>query len=94
MSKGGNTRSSKIFFLVSVAFNSVDNYICREGKLAEGRTASFNLVGAGNCFVFLVTDIINFNETSGLTIYCIYSSTFPPAFSTTNTDSRVLFLLF
>ena len=68
---------SSIFFLVSVAFSSVDNYICREGKLAEGRTASFNLVGADNCFVFLVMDIINFNETSGLTIYCIYSSTFP-----------------
>ena len=41
----------------------------QEGKLAEGRIASFNLVGAGNCFVFLVTDIINFNETFGLTIY-------------------------
>lgn len=85
---------SSFFSLVSVAFNFVDNYVCRK-EISSAELHLLNLVGAGNCFVFLVTDIINFNETFGLIYIGFIPSTFsPPAFFTTTTDSRVLFLLF
>lgn len=55
-----------------------------KGNYVEGRTASFNLLVLAIVLYLLVTDIINFNETFGLTIYWIYSSTFPTCLFTTN----------